>query len=156
TAVEIWGHQASAYGMTSPVPYLPAAILARLAGLSDVTMDPALAHRLIVVRLSSVVLGAAMVFVVARLAEKLFPDRRALAWALAIFAALHPELVFVHSYVNADAYTSLMAALQVELWFDLVHRQMDRGLALRQGVVAGLLLLGKSNGWLLLPLTAVV
>ncbi len=104
-AADIFAPGASAYAMTSPIPYLPSALLARAFGDS-----------LFVVRLGSVLFGVLFVWVVARVASELFSDRPLLVWSLPLFAAIHPQLVFVHSYVNADSYTTLACALSVALW----------------------------------------
>ncbi len=144
-AADIFAPGASAYAMTSPIPYLPSALLARFFGDS-----------LFVVRLGSVVFGVLFVWVVARVAAELFPDRPLLVWSLPMFAAIHPQLVFVHSYVNADSYTTLACAISVALWPRTLRGELDSGLAVRHGLAAAVVMLGKLNGFAVILVTAAV
>jgi 4-amino-4-deoxy-L-arabinose transferase-like glycosyltransferase len=71
-----------------------------------------------------------------------------------IVTALYPQRFFVSAYVNADALTFAAGAfLFLALMRWLRDGEGDRGLAL-VGIASGFVLVGKANGYALLPPTA--
>lgn len=138
---------AGLYAMWSPLPHVPAATFSALAGHAH----DAWAHP-IFARLASVTMGTAMIFVVGILAARLFPTSNSARWAIPLFAALHPQLVYVQSYVNADALTILLCAMQVLLWHRVMTK-IDVRVGVAQGVLGGALVLAKLNAIALAPAT---
>ncbi|MEO2167241.1 MAG: glycosyltransferase family 39 protein [bacterium] len=103
-------------------------------------------------RLGSVVLGIVGVLALVGAALRL-TDSPALAGVVGLVAALYPQRFFIDAYVNADALTFTAGALLVLAlaeWFR--EGEAERGL-LMVGAAAGVVLLGKPNGYALLPAT---
>ena len=105
-------------------------------------------------RVGSVLLGTAAALLLMAAAFTV-TSSRGVGIAVGLAAALYPQLVFVTSYVNGDALT---VAAGSALLFALARwiRAGESGVhLLGVGVASGLVLLGKPNGYALLPPTAV-
>jgi hypothetical protein len=97
-----------------------------------------LAVRLI--RILSVLLGAATVYFTYRLALELWPTDEGLALAAAAFTAFTPMFVFISASVNNDNLAITLAC--AALWLMVRWARARRGPPLWQGAVMGLLLGG--------------
>ena len=103
-------------------------------------------------RLGSVLLGVATAMLLA-LAAFEWTGSSWLALTCGLATALYPQLAFVGAYVNEDAYTAAAGSALVFLLARWVRLgEGDRGFS---GLAAGsaLILLGKPNGFALLPAT---
>ena len=108
-----------------------------------------------VVRLLSVLLGCAAVYLTYRLAQLIVPDRPELALGATAVLAFLPMFVFISGAVNSDNLIIPLAALACWLMIDAVvrpqpGRRIRRFLAI--GVVSGLAALSKIPGVALLAL----
>ena len=126
----------------------------------------ALAMRLVIVDSPDVVLYAARlvsalavlvtIFLAYRTARLLFPLRPDVARGTALLLALIPQVTFTGAYVNQDAYT--MAVFSWALY--LLLAGWKEGCTLRRaawlGVALGLVLLGRLNGYVLVPFALLV
>jgi 4-amino-4-deoxy-L-arabinose transferase-like glycosyltransferase len=104
-------------------------------------------------RLGSVLLGVVAVLATMAAAARWWMDPRA-ARRVGLAVALYPQMVFVSAYVNGDAWT--LAAGALLLWALAAWARSgegDAGLA-AVGATAGLVVLGKPNGYALLVPTA--
>jgi 4-amino-4-deoxy-L-arabinose transferase-like glycosyltransferase len=103
-------------------------------------------------RLGSVLLGVATAMLLA-LAAFEWTGSSGVALACGLAAALYPQLAFVGAYVNEDAYTAAAGSALVFLLARWVRLgEGNRGLA-SLGAGCALVLLGKANGFALLPAT---
>ncbi|MCI8326799.1 MAG: glycosyltransferase family 39 protein [Lachnospiraceae bacterium] len=105
----IWG---SSYGFNPITSYIVSALFMKVTALFT-TAETAL---LISARLVSLLFGAANVWVVMKIAEKLFQKKRSYRWMFIIFATLLPEAIFICSYVNVDAMALFSASLTIYIW----------------------------------------
>jgi 4-amino-4-deoxy-L-arabinose transferase-like glycosyltransferase len=67
-----------------------------------------------------------------------------------------PELTFVASYINTDAYTIAAASLTVFAWCYGARTRWRPRAAVLLGLAVGLVLLGKYNAYLVVPISGVV
>jgi 4-amino-4-deoxy-L-arabinose transferase-like glycosyltransferase len=109
-----------------------------------------------IVRLLSVLLGAATVTATYMLARELFPEQRWLAEGSAAFVAFNPQFLFVSGAVSNDALVTTLSAWTLVL----LVRVIKTGLTPMRVVVLGLLIatatLSKLAGLGLLPLAILV
>lgn len=107
-----------------------------------------------VARLASVALGAVSVWLIALAVLRLAGSLQ-FATAAGVIVALYPQRFFIDGYINADAFTLAAGA---GLVFALVRwvkaGEKEQGV-LALGVAAGFVLIGKPNGYALLPATLV-
>ena len=107
------------------------------------------------IRLLSVLMGAATVFLVYRIALELFPERRALALGAAAIAAFTPMFLFIAGSVNNDNLVTPLCSLALLLIIRLVRNLQ---FAIRDwallGLVLGLAALSKVSALGLFPLAA--
>jgi 4-amino-4-deoxy-L-arabinose transferase-like glycosyltransferase len=105
-------------------------------------------------RLGGLLLGCLTVLCAAWSAA-IWSGSRRLAVASGLAVALYPQLVFANGYVNGDSYTvAAVACLVLALSRWATASEGESG-ALWLGCAAGLVLLGKPNGYAALPPTAV-
>lgn len=109
------------------------------------------------IRLMSVLLGAAVAYLTFRLGSTLHPGNPAVGLLAAAIVAFNPMVLFIDASVNNDSL--LMALSTLALWLMVTDVQADQpGLRGRQtvllGVVLGLASLTKVSGLLLLPIAA--
>jgi len=110
------------------------------------------------VRWLSVLMGAATVWLVYRIAGKLFPRQPALALATAAVTAFTPQFVFISGVVSNDNAIILSSTLAAWLLIDLLRQPHGSRYHLRLfllGVVLGFAALSKLSGALLWPLAGV-
>lgn len=105
----LWG---SSYGFNPITSYIISALFMKITALFTTT-EGAL---LISARLVSLLFGAANVWVVMKIAEKIFSEKRVYQWLFIVFATLLPEAVFICSYVNIDAMALFAASLTIYIW----------------------------------------
>lgn len=87
-------------------------------------------------------------------AVRAFPDSRRAAALAATFAAFWPQLTFVFSYTNNDGFTAIAAAALLASWFAGAREGWRSRDAIMTGALAGLLLVGKPNGFPVAVMTA--
>lgn len=100
------------YPALCPLGYVPLAIPVALAGAEDL-------DALRIARLTNAAIGVMMVFLVFLAMRQLAPAWPEVAATAAWIAALHPQLVFISSYVNNDATMLLVVAALWMAWIQL-------------------------------------
>ena len=108
------------------------------------------------VRLLSVLMGAATVLATYCIARQIMPQRKGLAIGAAVINAFNPQFVFISGTINNDNLVIVLFALAALLLVVLAKREVSRGRLALLGFVVGLASLTKLTGLMLLPLTAVV
>ena len=125
-----------------PLYYVLAAILYR------VTADLAFDLRFLALRLLSVVLGAAALWVTYHVVRESFPDAGFLSLAATAFAATVPMHLAMTAAINNDALAALLLALLLWQAVRAIQKGLDRRRALAMGVLLGLVLLTKTTIYL--------
>jgi hypothetical protein len=135
------------YGSLPPLGYLPHLLMCLF-----VPDD----HALFYARFGSLFMGLVTVYAAYRVGQEIFPKNRLLRMALPAMLVFHPQLVFLHSYVNNDATTCGIASIVI--W--LLVRSLKYGLKLSRtlgiGALLGWLALSKYSGLALLPVVGLV
>jgi 4-amino-4-deoxy-L-arabinose transferase-like glycosyltransferase len=108
------------------------------------------------VRLLSVVMGAATVLVTYCIARQIMPQRNELAIGAAVINAFNPQFAFISGTINNDNLVIVLFALAALLLVVLARREVPRRHLVSLGLVIGLASLTKLTGLMLLPLAAVV
>ena len=121
------------------------------------------------VRLLSVLMGAATVLATYCIARQIMPQRphpgppptlgegaKALAIGAAVVNAFNPQFAFISGTINNDNLMIVLFALAALLMVVLAKREVSRGRLILLGLVIGLASLTKLTGLMLLPLAAVV
>jgi 4-amino-4-deoxy-L-arabinose transferase-like glycosyltransferase len=110
------------------------------------------------VRLLSVALGAVTVAMTYRLAEELFPNRRAIWLGAAAFVAFNPMFLFISGSVNNDNLSTAIASVLLVQVIRLLKRTDVPSIRtlIFIGVMAGAGMLAKFNIGFFLPLIALV
>jgi hypothetical protein len=108
------------------------------------------------VRLLSVLFGAATVLFTYLIAAELFPGRRTIAILAAALVAFNPQFVFINSVANNDSAIAATSTLVIWLLVCWLVRGGSLRLAVALGIGLGLALLAKTDGLLLLPLVGAV
>ncbi|MGC9398531.1 MAG: glycosyltransferase family 39 protein [Anaerolineae bacterium] len=106
-----------------------------------------------VLRLFSLALGGVVVVMTGRIAQLLFPQRKTLVWLAAGLVAFIPQHVAMMAGVNNDALTEALLALWLYLALEYLRSNV-RPVTL--SLVGGALLLTKTTGYVVLPLSLVV
>ena len=106
-------------------------------------------------RLLSVLLGAATVWTVYRLARRLFPGRPLAALGAEGFVALNPMFLSLSGAVNNDNLVILLASVTLLRLVELIHGDPGRRSLQFTGLIIGFACLSKLSGLALLPLAAV-
>jgi len=121
------------------------------------------------VRLLSVLMGAATVLATYCIARQIMPQRphpgppptlregaEGLAIGAAVINAFNPQFAFISGTINNDNLVIVLFALAAWLLVVLARREVSRGRLILLGLVIGLASLTKLTGLMLLPLAAVV
>jgi 4-amino-4-deoxy-L-arabinose transferase-like glycosyltransferase len=125
-----------------PLYYVLAAILYRAtAGL-------AYDLRFLALRLLSVLLGAAALYVTYRVVHESFPEPAFVSVAATAFAGTVPMHLAMTAAINNDALAELLLALLLWQAVRAIQRGLTRGRALAMGVLLGLVLLTKTTIYL--------
>jgi len=156
-----WPASGSIYSAYPPAPYALHAVLLRAVraalGNGWPSRFPSSWWRLqsyTAARLGGMLLGCVTVLC-AIFSAQLWSQSRGLAIASGLAVALYPQLVFVNGYVNGDSYTvAAVACLMFALSRWATAGEGAAGV-LWVGAAAGLVLLGKPNGYAALVPTAV-
>jgi len=107
------------------------------------------------VRLLSVLMGAATVLATYCIARQIMPRRKELAIGAAVVNAFNPQFAFISGTINNDNLVIALFALAALLvvW---ARREMSRGHLILLGLVIGLASLTKLTGLMILPLVTAV
>jgi len=116
------------------------------------------------IRLLSLLLGAATVYLTYRLAQEVVPDQPEAAVLAAALVAFNPMFLFISASVNNDNLVIMLCALALFMMVRVLVRSNDFGRSTRQplgdwgwlGIVLGLAVLTKLSALTLLPVAAVV
>ncbi len=121
------------------------------------------------VRLLSVLMGAATVLTTYCIARQIMPQHphpgppptlgegaKALAIGAAVVNAFNPQFAFISGTINNDNLVIVLFALAALLLVVLARREVSRGHLILLGLVIGLASLTKLTGLILLPLAAMV
>ncbi len=109
-----------------------------------------------VVRVLSVLMGAATVWVIFRIGREVFPERAEMALGAAGLAAFIPEFLFVSGVVNDDNGAALFGALALWAMMRILRKGPDRGRCMALGLALGLGWLSKLTVIALLPVAGLV
>jgi hypothetical protein len=140
----------SSYALFPGLSYLASAGLMRLAEATHPTAE------LFAARLPSVLSLPATVWLAYLCAATLSPARGVVRLVVPASVASLPELTFVASYTNTDAYTIAAASLTVFAWCYGARTRWGGWASVLLGVSIGLVLLGKYTAYVLAPLSVVV
>jgi hypothetical protein len=132
----------------SPIYYIPAALLYRLAGTSILT-------EVAVMRLWSASLGVLAVWLALLLGRRLFPSAEVAAMTLAVAVALQPMFSQQTGTLNNDALLIAGAFWCFLIALDLLGHQPSRRLMFAAGTALGLTVLAKPYGAALVIVMAV-
>jgi 4-amino-4-deoxy-L-arabinose transferase-like glycosyltransferase len=165
----VWIDTGDLNDILRPNPHVDNGVITRDGNINLVIHDPAreafpwrgtvLAVHL--VRLLSVLMGAATVWLTYRIALELFPDRKGFALSAAAINAFTPMFVFISGAVNNDNLTMTLCALALLLMIKRLRAPEEpatpgfrTGRWIPLGVVLGLAALTKTSALGLLPLAA--
>jgi 4-amino-4-deoxy-L-arabinose transferase-like glycosyltransferase len=140
----------SSYALFPGLSYLASAGLMRLAEATHPTAE------LFAARLPSVVSLPATVWLAYLCAATLSPPGRLVRLVVPASVASLPELTFVASYTNTDAYTIAAATLTVFAWCYGARTRWPARASVLLGVSVGLVLLGKYTAYLMAPLSLLI
>jgi 4-amino-4-deoxy-L-arabinose transferase-like glycosyltransferase len=138
------------YGALPPLPYILGSLGVALATAIG-SLQPYLFARLV-----SAACGMGTVFVSYKLACAMFPKNKLLQVSVPLTVLLIPQASFIFSYVNNDAFTIFAISLFYYCTIDIVNQGWTLKKAIRLGVVLGLSLLSKPNGYIVGPLAMVL
>jgi hypothetical protein len=138
------------YAAQPGLSYIVSAAMIRLTG----SVSPR--ARVAAARLPGAVYGALFVLVVFAGVRRIIPGVPIAADIATVLAATWPQLTFIFSYVSNDGLTTLACAVLLTQWHRSEAAGWGRDSALLCGAAAGLVLLNKPNGFVLVALTPVV
>jgi hypothetical protein len=140
----------SSYALFPGLSYMASAALMRLAEATHPTAE------LFAARLPSVLSLPATVWLAYLCAATLSPPGSPVRLVVPASVASLPELTFVASYTNTDAYTVAAASLTVFAWCYGARTRWRPRAGVLLGLALGLVLLGKYTAYLVAPLSGVV
>ncbi len=108
------------------------------------------------IRLLSVLMGAATVLCTYLTALGIFPGQRALATVAAVINGFNPQFIFISASVNNDNLVVLLSSIAVLLLLRIWQRRIRPGHLALLGLIAGLTAMSKLNGLILLPFIALL
>jgi 4-amino-4-deoxy-L-arabinose transferase-like glycosyltransferase len=111
--------------------------------------------KLFVLRMVSLLLGAAVVLLSFALAAELFPNEFAVRAGTPIFVALQPQFSFEAAIVNHDILVILLATLLIWLTVTWSATGLTRRQLLWLGAISGLGIVTKTSFGLMLPVLAI-
>jgi len=107
-------------------------------------------------RLLSVLMGAATVLCTYLTALTIFPGQQALATVAAVVNGFNPQFIFISASVNNDNLVVLLSSIAVLLLMRIWQGRIRPGHLALLGLIAGLTAMSKLNGLILLPFIAVL
>jgi 4-amino-4-deoxy-L-arabinose transferase-like glycosyltransferase len=117
--------------------------------------DDPYAH-LYAARLVSAIAVVLTVFLAYCTVRLLYPERRSLAGTTALLLAFIPQVSFTGAYVNQDSYTMAACSWVIYILLSGWRNGWTLTRAAWLGVALGLVLLGRLNGYVLLPFAILV
>ena len=129
-------------------------VLSALAMRLVLTDDPY--ALLYAARLVSTLAVLATIYLAYRTARLLFPMRPGIARGTALILVLIPQVTLTGAYVNQDAYTMAVCSWTIYLLLAGWKEGWTAGRAAWLGVALGLVLLGRLNGYVLIPFAFLV
>ncbi len=129
-------------------------VLAALAMRLVLTDDPY--ALLYAARLVSTLAVLATIYLAYRTARLLFPERPNVARGTALLLVLIPQVTLTGAYVNQDAYTMAVCSWAIFLLLAGWKEGWTAGRAAWLGVALGLVLLGRLNGYVVIPFALLV
>ena len=96
------------------------------------------------------------IYLAYRTAHLLFPERPNVARGTALLLALIPQVTLTGAYVNQDAYTMAVCSWTIYLLLAGWKQGWTAGRAAWLGVALGLVLLGRLNGYVVIPFALLV
>ena len=127
------------YPAMCPVGYAPLALPMVIMG----TDHP---YAYLAARIVNAILGTAMLLAIFAATRLLAPGNLYLPVVTTWLAALHPQLVFTHAYINNDGVMLLLTAILWWLWMRLASGEQSVPIFLVIGIVSAMSLLCKTNG----------
>ena len=117
---------------------------------------------LLMLRFTSLLIGAGVIFLAYQIARLLFPQAEWVAWSTAVFVAFIPQHVAMLASVNNDSLSELFIALLLYMTLRWVTRtgirkaEDDRRWLVGLGLVLGLGFLTKATVYLMAPVLGIV
>jgi hypothetical protein len=146
-AAEVFaGGPSAVYGSLPQLGYLPHLAVASLFHQNDFVLF---------IRFGSLAMGMVLFYCAYALGRELFPRQRLLSLALPLAVIFHPQLVFVHAYLNNDSTSSAVASVLLLLAVRSLRCGISMPLSVSIGVLTGWLALTKYSGLGILPSVAV-
>ncbi|MHB1167122.1 MAG: ArnT family glycosyltransferase [Carboxydocellales bacterium] len=125
-----------------------------LSSLLVIISNPGENYHVYIARLISVFSGLGVVFLSFLISRRLYPEKKYFIYLVTFFVAFLPQFVFVNSYVNIDAYTSFTTSLTLYILIKIYQDSFSFGNAILLGITLGMSALGKFNGYIIIPITA--
>lgn len=138
------------YGISFYPPYLISAGLMKIASLFSASEGA----EIVAARLSSVLFMSGTAYYAVRLARR--AESGPLRWAFIVPMTLTPQIVYLGSYLNLEAYTLLSVMMILDAWFCCVNSAWDERSCVRLGIGLALCLLGYEFGWAFVPASALL
>ena len=129
-------------------------VLSALAMRLVLTDDPY--ALLYAARFVSTLAVLATIYLAYRTARLLFPERPNVARGTALLLVLIPQVTLTGAYVNQDAYTMAVCSWTIYLLLAGWKQGWTAGRAAWLGVALGLVLLGRLNGYVVIPFAFLV
>ncbi|MBX9878721.1 MAG: hypothetical protein K2Y22_09705 [Candidatus Obscuribacterales bacterium] len=130
------------YGSLAQFGYAPHLLIAKFFPVSMLDTTA---------RVGSIFIGVGTLWAAIQIGKELFADKPLYRMALPLLIVVHPQLVFVNSYINPDSTTITLTSII----FYLLVVAIKRGLTTKKSLLIGLLLgwvaLAKQTGLVLIP-----
>lgn len=143
---EVIGEYSFWYGALPPLPYIAGALGIAIGSIVK------FGQLYLYARIISVLLGVGTVFLSFKIAKILFPKNYLFQLCVPLIVMLIPQLSFLFSYANNDAFTIFAVVLFYYFLLLLKEENYKPGYSLFLGLSAGLCLLSKPNAYIIIPL----
>lgn len=135
----IWG---TSYGFTPLLSYVVSAIFLKIAGVFTENVQ----ILYVAVRLTSVLCITAMAVMIMKIGHLLFEKSRS-RWLFLMLATLLPQVLYLGSYLNNDAYALFTISIIIYAWIKGVKSQWDISSCIALAVGIGLCALSYYNAY---------